>query len=59
VDPGTIVVTGRTAFHLLRQDYNVASDTEPANWGYLVGIGRQFYLAIRNADAIQTVTLGA
>ena len=56
VPAGTAIVTGRRAFHLFRRDHDVAAETQPAKLGYLVGVGRWFYIAIRNADAIQKVT---
>lgn len=56
VPAGTALVTGRRAFHLFRQDYQIMAQTSPRNLSNVVAIGRGFYLAIRNPDAIQTVT---
>jgi hypothetical protein len=56
VEAGTAIVTGRGAFHLLRRDYDVAFKAEPKVLGNLTGIGRWFYLAIRNPAAIRKVT---
>lgn len=61
VTPGTMLVTGRDAFHLFRDDYTMHGGTIslPSILNTMTGIERPYYLAIRNPDAIQKVVITA
>lgn len=53
---GTATLLGNAAMHLFRRDYMTGESSEPKLFGRGAYVIRPFYLAIRDEDAIQTVT---
>lgn len=56
---GTVVLTARRGLHLYAADPLTEAADTPSNAGRDVTVARPFYVAIRDAAAVQTVTLTA
>jgi hypothetical protein len=59
VTAGTFVLTGREAFTLLVRDHEYLEADAPSIHSVNLGVGRPFYCAIRNEDAIRAIELPA
>jgi hypothetical protein len=59
VTAGTFVLTGREAFTLLVRDHEYLEADAPSIHSVNIGVGRPFYCAIRNEDAIRAIELPA
>jgi hypothetical protein len=57
IPEGTVLVTGRPAFHLFRQDYAIDNAVVPSKLSRVTAVHRPFFFAVRKPDAIQAVTL--
>ena len=59
VTAGTFALTGREAFTLMVRDHEYLEADAPNIHAVNIGVGRAFYIAIRNADAIRAIELPA